>query len=337
LYLPVATPGLSPAQVAALRQRAQDAATLGIQLRRTSTGIHFWGVNELRAPRTVAVPLLKLPSAAASGTEQYRVPLVAARIDGARVVRVLLDSGSNQNLFGYSLAQRARIPLIAGMDSMKMHGIGGTVESFPAVVRSLEIDGLELRKLLAAVGPDALALNYPRHVFDSGQVMILGLNALRGLSFLSIDYANGTVTLAPDEEYRPQTAAGFVASTPLRWENDLPVLEATVDGKHKLTCIVDTGGFFGMLVPRVKAEETGYWLSGGKALGRSRGVGGETTAVDYTIKLVTIGNANFLKVPARSNLIGPELGGERTLIGSEILRHHRVTFDFRNSLLWLER
>ena len=112
----------------------------------------------------------------------------------------------------------------------------------------------------------------------------------------------------------------------------------TIDGRNPVPCILDTGGDYGMLVPRLRAIELGYWKPGKKdPLSMSGGVGGASLATSYVIKEAKVGGAMFTRVPARTALIGPEAAGGQVFLGNTILRRYRVTFDFKHSTLWLER
>src|ERR1044071_3481801 len=96
------TPTLSSAQVAELRKHSVPAGpeTAG----------------ELRAPETVTLPLVEVRTDQPKQPGgRYRYPIVLGTINGNPDVRLLLDSGSNQNLFGYQLARRLQIPVLDGL------------------------------------------------------------------------------------------------------------------------------------------------------------------------------------------------------------------------------
>lgn len=344
--LETATPTLSRSQVADLQKRNKTPVELGIEVRRGARGVELGGVNEVAAAENVTVPLLKLPTqnpGAAGG--QFRVPVVLGRVNpdkrvgvnGNESVQVLLDSGSNLNLFGYSLARSLGIPTIAGVEPIHSMGIGGAVDNYAALVPSMQIGALEFRKMLALIGADVQALSFARGFWSDKQLMILGMRSLRSLSYVSIDNLHGTVTFAPREVFRPSHEARAVTSTQLRWVGDLPVIDVSVDSRRPIACVVDTGGDYGLLVPRSTAQTLGYWKPGQGQLTTSRGVGGASLETRFEVRQVRIGDATFVQVPARSALAGPELAGGQILLGNVVLRRHRVTFDFRNGLLWLER
>ena len=58
---------------------------------------------------------------------------------------VTLDSGSNLNLFGYTLARSLGIPLIAGLKPITGHGIGGSVDNYAAILPEMQIGSIQFR------------------------------------------------------------------------------------------------------------------------------------------------------------------------------------------------
>lgn len=332
------TPTITPAQLADLQQRARTPDELGIEAQITERSASFGGVNQIEARENVTVPLIVVPTdnpRAAGG--RYRTPVILATVNGQKNVRVLLDSGSNRNLFGYTLARNLDIPMIAGMKPLTGHGIGGTVENYVAIIPTMQIGAMELRKQLTLISPDAQALSFTRGFWGNTQVMILGVNTLRGLSYLCIDSLRGTVTFGARDGYVPDESSTFVTTAPLRWEGDLPFVDIAVDRGFTYPCILDTGGDYGMLVPKLKAADLGYWKPGKGEVGTSRGVGGTSLTASFLINEAKLGGATFVKIPARSDLTGPQVAGGNLLLGNVVLRRYRVTFDFKHSVVWLER
>ena len=304
-------------------------------MRVTERSAEFAGVNVVEASENVTVPLVEIPTDKPNETGGlYRAPVIHATVNGTAYVRLLLDSGSNRNLFGYSLARSLGIPTIAGLKTMTGYGIGGAVDNYGALVSTIQIGSIELRKTVAIIGPDAQVLGVTR----GSQVMLLGVNALRSLSYLTIDNLHGNVIFGAREAYLPDDTLPFLTTAPLHWLGDLPAVDITIDGRNPVPCILDTGGDYGMLVPRLRAIELGYWKPGKKdPTAMSGGVGGASLATSYVIKQAKVGGATFTRIPARTGLIGPEAAGGQVFLGNTVLRRYRVTFDFKHSTLWLER
>jgi Aspartyl protease len=335
------SPQLATAQISELRKRAKSPGELGIDVT-TDHGrlLGARGINELSAANSVTVPLIAPSMIASAGVGvPYRLPCILATINGREDQRVLLDSGSNRLLLGYSLAANLDIPLIAGLDPVAAHGIGGQgkVDSYWAVVPQMNVGAVELRRLVALVGPDAEVLTYRRGFWGNAQVMILGVNALRQLSYLSLDYPRGMVTFGSKQDYLPDSAATSVTAVPLRWEHDLPTVDIVLERHHRTSCVVDTGGDYGLFLSRAVATELGYWKPGWGGRETSRGIAGEEEGKGYVVHEVKIGDVTFRQVPARARTDGPEPLGGRVLLGNYELRQYRVTFDFKRSVLWLER
>ena len=342
--LETASPALSPGQVAELKKTAKKPDELGFQMQVAEGSFNFAGVNTVEANANATVPLLEIPTDNQSASA-YRVPVILATVNpdkrvgvnGKPGVHVLLDSGSNRNLFGYTLARSLDIPVIAGLQPVRGMGIGGAIDDYVAVIPSLQIGPVELRKLVAFIGPDAQVLSFTRGFWGDQQVMILGVNALRSVSFLTIDNLRGTVTIGGTEAFLPDDTLKSMTTTPLHWVNELPAVEVSIDGHDPVECILDTGGDYGMLVPRAQAIELGYWKPGQGELTTSRGVGGASLATSYLVKQARVGDTTLERIPAHTTVVGPEPGGGRLLLGNVMLRRYRVTFDFKHNVLWLEK
>jgi hypothetical protein len=333
--LETATPTLSPAQIAELQKTAKTPEELGIQMQVTERSAAFAGVNVVEARENVIVPLVEVPTDRPDEPGGlYRAPVVLATVNGKADVRLLLDSGSNRNLFGYTLARSLGIPTIAGLKPMTGYGIGGAVDNYGALVPTIQIGSIGLQKTVAIIGPDAQVLGGTR----GSQVMLLGVNALRSLSYLTIDNIHGNVIFGARDAYLPDDTLPFMTTAPLKWVGELPAVDITIDGRNPVACILDTGGDYGMLVPRLRAIELGYWKPGKKdPLSIPGGVGGASLATSYQIRQAKVGDATFARIPARTVVIGPEAAGGQVFLGNAELRHYRVTFDFKHQTLWLER
>src|SRR5438093_873786 len=145
------TPTLTPAQVTELRKH-----TVPMQ------------PGELRLPATVTVPLLRVDSdRLREPGGRHRVPVVLGTVNGKAGVRLMLDSGSNQNLIGYRLAQALAIPLIENVSPVRAMAIGGAVDNYPALVSSLRIGSLECRNLPAFIAPETESLRLTRGLFGN--------------------------------------------------------------------------------------------------------------------------------------------------------------------------
>jgi hypothetical protein len=272
-------------------------------------------------------------------SSRYPVPVVLGAVAGKPPVLVMLDSGSNRQLMGYSLALALDARLIAGLPAVTARGVGGKgeVSSYWAVLPELKMGGLEMRRVMTLVAPDARALVFTRNFWGQTQMMILGVNALKSLSYVSLDYLNGQVTFEPTARYLPEESAEFVTAIPLRWEGDLPVVDIAIEGRYHGPAVVDTGGQFGLLLSRQLATELEHWKAGWGQESSAHGIAGEAKGKGYIVHRVRVGDATFRQVPTLTRLEGPEPLGGRVVLGNYELRRHRVTFDFRNNVLWLER
>jgi len=331
------TPTLSPAQVAELQKNTKTPEELGFQMRVTENGAGFNGVNLIDAHEDVTVPLVEIASDHPyQPGGMYRQPVIVASVNGTAGVRVMIDSGSNRNLFGYTLAHSLGIPLIAGLKPVTGYGIGGSVEDYIAFVPTMRIGSIEFQKMVVVVGADAQVLSFTRG--GNVQMMLLGVNALRKLSYLTIDNLHGKMIFGAHEPYLPDDTLKFLTTAPLRWLGDLPTVDISIDGREAVNCILDTGGDYGMILPRTRAIELGYWKPGKGEVTVPGGVAGASLAASYEIREAKIGDAIFSRVAGRTGLVGPDIGGgQAVFLGDAVLRSYRVTFDFQRHTLWLEK
>ncbi len=334
--LEMATPALGLGQLAELQKQEKPPEALGIGVLRQGGMMMLRGVNELCVTSTVTVSLSRVETGKPfEPGGRFGVPLVLATVNGHDGVRVMLDSGSNQGLSGYTLARSLELVPIAGLSAVGSHGIGGSVENYLALASSVRIGGLELRKLVTMIGPDVQALRV-QQFWGSSRVFLLGVNLLRGLSYLTVDSLRGVVIFGVGESYRPQASSRFVTHVPLGWENNLPCVPLKVDSQGPFPCVVDTGGNYGLLLSRAQATKLGYWKQGKGKVDTSTGVAGAGLAATYNVGRAYLGGATLVTVPARTIVIGPEPAGGQMLVGNEVLRQYRVTFDFKNQQFWLE-
>jgi len=335
------SPKLAAAQISELTSRAESPAQLGIDVTIDHGRLlAAREVNELSTTTSVTVQLIGPPMNATAGVgAPNRVPCVLATINGHGGQRVILDSGSNRIVLGYSLAATLEIPLIVGLDPVPAQGMGGQgkVSGYWAVVPQMNVGDLKLRRLMALVVPDAEVLTYRRSFWGNEQVMLVGVSGLRKLSYLSLDYLRGVVTFGAAEKYLPDATATFATAVPLRWESELPTVDAVLERQYRTSCVVDTGGDYGLVLSRAAATELGYWKPGWGSEETSRGIAGEEEGKGYIVHEVKVGEAIFRQVPARARAAGPEALGGRLLLGNYELRQYRVTFDFQRNVLWLER
>ncbi|MDW8344011.1 MAG: retropepsin-like aspartic protease [Verrucomicrobiae bacterium] len=337
--LETATPSFTAAQIKDLEQRAQPPSAFGLEMQTLPGGVGFRGPLQQHHGATAAtVPLVRIPTAQPTvpgGT--YRVPVVTGTVNGRRGVHILLDSGANRHLVGYTLSRLLEVPPLAGVPMMRGLGIGGAVENRLGIIRTMQLGDFELRNQLVLIAPDSQVLELTRSFWGNRQVMIAGVSVWRHLSYLQIDSLRGAATIQATEAYRPGESRQVIAGLNLRWINDLPCVELRIDGQEVGWCALDTGGDYGLLLPRALAAELGYWRRGQEQLATSHGVAGAALDAAYVVREARVGPVVLQNVPGRTNVIGPEPAKALPLLGNVVLRQYCITFDFRTGMLWLER
>jgi tetratricopeptide (TPR) repeat protein/predicted aspartyl protease len=172
-------------------------------------------------------------------------PLVWAKINGAKA-RFLLDSGSFYNSISRAAAEQYRLPLESiANDTAYVTGVGGSETVKMTTVDNFDFLGIPLHKI-------------PFLVFDQGAgtevAGLIGQNALRGISDVEYDLADGIVRFLKPVGCESQALAYWAVKTPysyveLESMNTLePHLrsEVTINGQ-RMTVWFDTGSSRSML------------------------------------------------------------------------------------------
>lgn len=287
----------------------------------------MFDAEEIQTTNTISVPLLELPRGRSELGDIYLLPRFHANVSSHSNLLVVLDSGCTYSAVSYSLARDYRVPTIAGCQPIPIAGSGGVVTGYWGLVSIFTSAALEVRRLPVVVVPDASA-------FWGEHGVLLSVNAFRKLSYLTIDNLNRTLTISPKEDFKPDVNARFSVNTPLWWRDNRPMIDVKIDGK-RFACLIDTGNAFGVTIPQKHALQLGYWKPG-QASAPLLGVAGLTTISRYTVQSFQVGDFNFERMPGFTETSDPGMEKDEVKLGNGILHQHRVTFDFKQHLLWLE-
>ena len=260
-------------------------------------------------------------------------PFVEVRIDGSGPFWFMLDTGSSVTTVSADLSRRLRLrPVSNGQGA----GAGEKAVPFKVVhIASLEVGHVLLGSLDAPTIDEkrlSQAIGFQR--FDG----VLGAEIFKD-HVVTIDASRGILSLASRHPF--QEPVGAVAIPFLLDENNMPIVQASVDGISG-SFQVDTGdrssltlfgpfwrkhGLDKSVGPTVRAM-TGY------------GVGGPILAIVGRPKRVTIGS---MAIPPPVTRLSIQTGGTfiRTdragSIGMGILKRFDVTFDYSNHVVWLSK
>jgi hypothetical protein len=154
---------------------------------------------------------------------------------------------------------------------------------------------------------------------------------------MRLDYVGQTLTFQPLKDYRH---SGGGTAVPIRFYDDLPLVDATLDG-HPGLFSIDTGNSGTVVVQHIWADRVGI----GEAMRHglelaSFGAGGISHNWEQRMDSLKIGDAppvNGVLARYASDAKGSFASRvEAGNIGNQVLPYFNVTFDYAHEQMWLE-
>jgi len=266
-------------------------------------------------------------------------PFVQASIDGSAPQWFILDTGCRGNsMIARECAERLHLERGAeeqaqvgagsgaavGLSQMSrpvtLHALGDTITVAEPLVMTLgHVARIEGRRVDGLIGEDFLQ----RHVVE-------------------LDYATNRITLRDPAAYKPPAKAVIV---PIDLESGWPVAEGTITtpGGKPLPCrlIIDTGVRSTVTLFRPFSTANGLYGVPGALRDRvtGYGVGGASRGDVGRLETFTLGALSFSKPVAVFSRDTTGIFAMRELdgiVGGELLKRHRVTFDYPHRRMVLE-
>jgi len=265
-------------------------------------------------------------------------PWVRVRVDGSEPQNFILDAGSRGSSYvGRECADRLHLKL--GPERMLRIGAGQGVEvpfTFSLDV-TLDVAGDTCEVPGVGVFPLEHVSVYEGRRLDG----MLGEDFFRR-HVVTIDYAKATMRIEDPDTYRHR---GPGTPIPITFDGGLAVADAVLTpvGRAPIPCrvVIDTGVRSTVVWyhPFVVAHDLVATQPHALAATVGGGVGGESTGDVGRIADLTIGDLHVVRPTAvfSRDTTGVFAGTEEAgLVGGEILRRCRVTFDYAHARLWLE-
>lgn len=323
---------LAPRQKTALEQRARQPEAMGVAARVENGSLKLSNIRE--------VDSLALPISLLLNTEflqPARFPVVRMRING-HLVFGLVDTGSSLSLIEYGATMRARVaPLGPPLVASRGQGLGGRLRCYVGIAESVMLDELQLRRVPFGIVDDAWGLT-PLWWLEGHRVeAILGNDFLQPLGYLSINLPGERATLGGDGPYTPNPDR-LAAALPFSMENGVPVINADVDGIGRLRIVIDSGGDFGLWIPRGLAGQLKLSvLNDTTRVSIGSGVGGESVWKDAGPHVVSLAGLELANVETHVSMINfGEQDPPFALMGLQALQNYLITFDYRYHTVYLE-
>lgn len=268
--------------------------------------------------------------------EEDNRPIIQVRVNGTREpLRFVLDTGSGMCVISNETAQRLGVHTIARGGMARAVGGGGRFEIAYGFLTSLDIGEARVERVPV----------YIRRFFDEKKPVdgYIGLAAISKF-IATVDYGEHTFSLSRQRENKnsltEQTPQGI--EIPLRsTSSGFLSGEVRLDGvKSPLNFIIDTGASISVVSTSVAAVEE---LSGFAQTTRMRVYGAAGVADDVSMLLlprITFGSYARDNVSAAVLDLDPvnETSGfvQNGILGGNFLRHFRLIFDFKRSIVRLE-
>jgi clan AA aspartic protease (TIGR02281 family) len=263
--------------------------------------------------------------------------LVTTKVNGLHDLRFIVDTGATQCLLDKSIATKIGATSLGSDSGVSMTTGSGTIKTGAVLVKSLALGELEIANVPFAVAD----LNSFGNIQGPKPAGLIGANVLKRY-LMTVDYENEKLRFADPTQVDVPEGAIVINTKPSLGMSGLAV-EGTIDGKQKVTFLIDTGAAFNNISEtKVKALLWGPVLK----VGILKGLDGkpvETGAARFDY--LDLGKHRIEK-PVFS--IAPQLlegqgeagiisSKDLAIIGNPLLSRYKVTFDYRNQRLFFEQ
>ncbi|RBP44486.1 aspartyl protease [Roseimicrobium gellanilyticum] len=264
----------------------------------------------------------------------HGVPVIDAHLNGV-TIPLIIDTGCQPTLMvDPESAVRASVLVVKpAQGSLVLEGTLGEEDALLGRVQQLSLTDWRIE------GPLCLIRSQQTYMAGLFQRRKLPLNLfgmalpLHACSYMTIDYPHERVVFGFHQHYQP-VKNRHVWSVPMILRDGLPHVRLR-HGGVRWEAVIDTGANPTMTITPEIAQQCGAMSSLSQVDGYRLGIGVMSGLKDRD-KLQRV-------VLHRIQGLGPELSHVPATIanftprvGSGLLRHYRVTLDFKRQLLWLE-
>lgn len=282
-------------------------------------------------------------SSIASFPPNVKSVVLPARIeDGAVIVRVtikgrgldfILDSGSGGILLDSGVAKELGITTFGKSVQQTM----GAYESTQAIIPEMDVGPISLTNTYVECVPFT-----QNRGFDTKVVGLLGFDFIANAA-VRIDFDSGTVTATSPDSFAPPPNS---VAVPVALDDGVPYVQAQVGAAIGDHFILDTGSTdvlvfsaFANAHPKdVTDEGLGRSINSYEPFISASGVGGEIPMIPTQVSSYHFGSVNFTDFLLMRTTGGTAFEVEDTdgLVGFDVLRFFKVSFDYRDGYVYLE-
>jgi len=262
--------------------------------------------------------------------------LARVRINGQDAGHFIVDTGASGIVVDTKLAQRLNLPWVWHVEG---RGVNGAIQVPVRGIGSLAFGDISMPGLWAGE-LDFEGIGERLDVQPGG---CLGHPVFSAFP-VTVDWRGGTLTFHERGVFKPPAGA---RAFELRFDKGVPAVKGIVDGRHELWFDLDTGssGAIGVSesLPRVHpglvemvegAGATFFGFGGSKPFRKGRLRTLEVLGHVFEAQEVDVPPADAKVPPAADEKPAPS---ERFgIIGADLLRQFRLTFDYPSGRLWAE-
>lgn len=263
--------------------------------------------------------------------------VVTTKVNGLHDLRFIVDTGATQCLLDKSVAAKIGATSLGSNSGVSMTTGSGTIKTGAVMVKSLALGELEIPNVPFAVAD----LNSFGNIQGAKPAGLIGANVLKRY-LMTVDYENEKLRFADPTQVVVPEGAIVINTKPSLGMSGLAV-EGNIDGKQKVTFLIDTGAAFNNISEtKVKGLLWGPVLK----VGILKGLDGkpvETGAARFEFldldkhridKPVFSIAPQLLEGQGEAGIISSK---DLAIIGNPLLSRYKVTFDYRNQRLFFEQ
>ena len=311
---------VSESMLKQLRSQSADLKSLGL----TESGRELRFDAAWDAPALVRVPMLW----------HNDLPAVGCLINNGRPVPLIVDTGSQGCVIEAATAVAHGMRIASG-DEMRftLAGISGSEPALMGLPDLVSIGEWKLSRFPILVRTRVSSVSRPMMLGPRRfEFNIWGMNPTRKLcSYMTLDYPRREVIFGFHSSYK--TDAKLVWKAPLRFIGNLPHVRLKCQDVS-WTAMVDTGASSPMELDEATAKNLKLHHLMRPAEGARIGVGSASGEKNGFLGITRIDDVEGIG-PRLKNVTALVVS-DRSKIGTGVLKHFRVTFDFRRDLMWVE-
>ena len=314
----VTTSGISQSLERRLKSRSVSAEQFGIRTGNGGEEMELFSADLDRAP--IAVPLVR---------GVVGLPAVDVRLNQGTEIRMILDTGAQLSVVEAKRAAEAKAHVFASEKKpFRVIGVGGEELAWLARFDRVFIGPMKLKNFIAVLRRSKTNVRFAGLPMGGLEVNLLGSPTFSGFNHVTLDYPRKRVVFSAGTDFSPERHAHAV---PLAIREGLFYVPLRV-GTRIVPAMVDTGAKDQIFLNQRLLKTWGMEkLAAQGHPYRAAGIGGETSGRQFPLPLVFLGDE-----PVRNVVVDAGTGPWSARIGTELLSRWRVTFGFRNNVMWLE-